>query len=118
MVRENSKILNSILHYSSFDFMKQDTFAVWKDALQITPQAISDTKLPPGLISWAESAVDSHYGSKLPRIRVQDLMRRSSLIEWETRLKPSQEQKLQRRISEKIQNSDVMELWQEEEFCE
>ncbi|XP_055944960.1 sulfotransferase 1C4-like isoform X2 [Argiope bruennichi] len=121
MVRENSKILNNILHYSSFDFMKQDTFALWKDALQISPQALSETKLPPGLVSWAESAVDSHYGCKMPpRFRVQDLMRRSSMIEWETILKPAQKQKLQRQIAEKTGGTDVMNLWpdEEEEICD
>ncbi|KAF8764225.1 Sulfotransferase 2B1 like protein [Argiope bruennichi] len=105
----------------SFDFMKQDTFALWKDALQISPQALSETKLPPGLVSWAESAVDSHYGCKMPpRFRVQDLMRRSSMIEWETILKPAQKQKLQRQIAEKTGGTDVMNLWpdEEEEICD
>ncbi|XP_015907720.1 sulfotransferase ssu-1-like isoform X2 [Parasteatoda tepidariorum] len=114
LLRENTKVLDKILHYSNYDFMKQDTFSVWKEALQITPQAFSATKLPPGLASWAESAVDSHYGQpKMPMINVRDLMRRSSLMEWDTKLKPSQEQKLQRRIIEKTNNSDVMDLWKD-----
>ncbi|KFM75512.1 Sulfotransferase 1C4, partial [Stegodyphus mimosarum] len=113
LLKENSTILENILHYSSFDFMRQDTFALWKDALKITPQELSDAKLPAGLISWAESAVDSHYGQKRPPINVRDLMRRSSLFEWETRLKPAQEQKLKKRITEKTSGTDVMDLWKE-----
>lgn len=91
---------------------QQDTFALWKEALQITPQA--ESKLPRGLLSWAESAVDSHYGRKIPpMLNIRDMMRRSSLMEWDTRLKPAQEEKLRRRIVEKTRNSDVMDLWKE-----
>lgn len=110
LLRKNSSILEKILRYSSFDFMRKDTFDLWKEALKITPD-ILDSKLPPGLISWAEDAVDSHYGQQLPPVNVRDMMRRSSLFEWDTILKPSQEQKLRKRIEEKTSDTQVMDLW-------
>lgn len=118
LLREKPKILEKILHFSSFDFMRQDTFELWKEALKIAPEALSDVNLPPGLISWAESAVDSHYGQhlELPIVNVRDLMRRSSLFDWDTNLKPVQEQKLKKKIQEKTKNSQVMELWRGEDF--
>lgn len=122
LLREKPKILEKILHFSSFDFMRQDTFELWKEALKISPEALSDANLPPGLLSWAESAVDSHYGAPqfgnhlmLP-VNVRDLMRRSSLFEWDTILKPVQEQKLKKKIEEKTKNSQVMKLWREDDF--
>lgn len=111
LLRENPSILEKILRFSSFDFMRQDTFELWKEALKIEPDVLSDSNLPPGLISWAESAVDSHYGQQMPPVNVRDLMRRSSLFEWDTILKLAQEQKLQKRIEEKTWDSQVMQLW-------
>lgn len=131
LLRQKPKLLEKILHYSSYDFMQQDTFDLWKEALKITPEALSDANLPPGLLSWAESAVDSHYGQQsqchfgkhhfgqhldIPQVNVRDLMRRTSLFDWDTTLKPVQEQKLKKKILEKTKNSQVMELWREDEF--
>lgn len=114
LLREKPKILEKILRFSSFDFMRQDTFEVWQEELK----NLSDANLPPGLLSWAESAVDSHYGHRLqlPQVNVRDLMRRSSLFDWDTSLKPVQEQKLKKKIQEKTKNSQVMELWRQDDF--
>lgn len=111
LLRENTDILEKILHLSSFDFMKQDTFESWKEALKIKPKALTNSKLPPGLLSWAENAVDSHYGQQKPAFNVRDLMRRNSLFEWDTILTMTQERKLQKKFEEKIGNSQMMNLW-------
>lgn len=110
MIQNNSGIMEKIIHYSSFDFMRKDTFGLWKEALKIEPDALSDANLPPGLLTWAENALDSHYGKKLP-LSIRDLMRRSSLFEWETTLSSEQEHRLEERIQEKTGDSDVMSLW-------
>lgn len=113
MMRQDPDVLEKVLQYSSFDFMKRDTFARWKEALQVHQGGASS--LPPGLASWAESAVDSHFGQPVaPPVGIRDLMRRSSFLEWETRLKPAQEQRLRRRIREKTGGTDAMDLWKEE----
>lgn len=110
LVRENDEVMDRIIEFSSFDYMRQGTEKSFKEMLKISSEVLTDPTLPPGLKSWAESAIDSQYEFPV-QLSVRDLMRRSSLIEWETPLSISQEERLKERIREKTRGTDVMKLW-------
>ncbi|XP_067134030.1 sulfotransferase 1C2-like [Centruroides vittatus] len=102
----NPDILERVLHYSSFKYMK-DNVGAEINKMGSPPENIA---APSGLKAFRE------YLKKHPELSPSfkgDFVRKGIIGDWKNHFSPEQEKRMEDRIKEKTAGTDVMSLWKD-----
>ncbi|XP_067134022.1 sulfotransferase ssu-1-like [Centruroides vittatus] len=107
-LKENPKILDDVLYYSSFEYMKKhvnDYFAEMNGYIRENPDKVSS--------GWKHIAEFSKSIPNMPASKAGNdkFVRKGIIGDWRNYFSKEQEERLEERIKEKTKGSDVMRLW-------
>ncbi|GBL95741.1 Sulfotransferase 1C4 [Araneus ventricosus] len=108
-LEDNEELLDEIVHKSSFEYMKKTTNNLFTEMLNRCEEYAENPIVPRGFRAWCKFnaiAIKEGQGSN------GSFLRNGEIGEGKTELSPEQEERLNKRIKEKTQGSDVMKLWE------
>lgn len=107
---ENKDILENVLKYSSFQYMKNIVHDHLKELSEKPKLIHEDVPLPSGSKAFRE------YMKNHPHLSVTfkgEFIRKGIIGDWKNHFSPEQERRMDEKIKKKFGNSDVMNLWSE-----
>ncbi|XP_054710945.1 sulfotransferase ssu-1-like [Uloborus diversus] len=108
LIADDGKVLNDVLKYSSFDFMKETIGTFWNDGFTgATPKEFVE-----GSVVMKNYAKLMEDAAKEGHSSVGSFVRKGKVGEGKILLSEEQKKRLDARTKEKWGNSDVLKLWQ------
>lgn len=109
-LKDNEELLDQIVHRSSFDYMKTTVNNLFIEMIDRCEEYAENPKAPKGFQAWCKANAQA---MKDGQDYNGDFVRNGGIGNWKLDLTPEQEEKLNQRIKEKTEGSDVMDLWKE-----
>lgn len=107
---DNQELLDQIVHKSSFDYMKNTVNKLFTEMIDRCEEYAVNPKAPRGFRVWCKTNAQA---IKDGQDYNGDFVRNGGIGDWKLNLTPEQEERLNKRIQEKTQGTDVMDLWKE-----
>lgn len=107
-ILEDHKIMDNILYYSSFEYMKKDANK-YIDMFFRGDKIFENRELPSGL----KASIQSIKAGDTSHEQITDFVRKGIIGDWKNYFKPEQLKRLEAKIEEKSVKCDISVLWKD-----
>lgn len=111
LLNENPKVLEDILHYSSFGYMKEKVNEDFNRLHEMDEESIRNAShIPEGLKPTFLKMIET--GKQLEGKKpVNNFIRKGIVGDWRNHLSPEQNKRMDEKISQRLKGNELLEIW-------